>query len=215
MARYSKMKFPDFREWLMFDQMFEKRTATVYICHLRRVIEGVPSIDQDSINAYFQPLYKENKSACYARRAAWIKFCKWSKEEKGITLPQVELRGEDEGFEPLPKEVDEVIFWLVTKRTPDGSRGLKMPVNTLQQMKWSHVGPLYPSFNGRMVKDPTSSGNGLMFKKEWIEVLERYADPQGDQAVPLIPASPGGLDPYPIRGLKLAYKRHKRSLSQS
>jgi len=215
MARYSKMKFPDFREWLVFEQMLEKRTATVYISQLRRVIEGVPSIDQDSLNAYFHPLYKEDKQKCYARKAAWERFVEWSKEEKGIILPRVTLRGEDEGFEPLPKEVDEVIFWLVAKRTPDGSRGLKLPVSTIHQMKWSHVGPLYPSFNGQMVKDPTSSGNGLMFKKEWIEALERYADPQGDNEVPLIPTSPGGLEPYPVKGLKLAYKRHKQFLSQN
>ncbi len=214
MARYSKMKFPDFREWLIFNKLFEKRTATVYICHLRRVIEGIDSIDQDSLDRYFISLHAEDRGKAYARKAAWERFVEWSKEAKGVMLPKPSFKKETR-YGELPPEVDKVVFWLMTKRTPDGSKGLKLPPTTLQELKWSNVGPHYPSFNGRMVEDPTQSGHTFMFKKEWIETLEGYADPQGDGEVPLIPSSPGSTNPYPIKGLKLAYMRHKQILGQN
>ena len=214
MARYSKMKFPDFRQWLEFERLFEKRTATVYVCHLRRIIEGVDAIDRDTLEKYFTSLYEEDRTKYYARKAAWSRFCDWSKESKGVVLPNPTEQSR-EGISPLPAGVEEVIFCLMAAKLPTGERGMKMTPNLLVKLTWGDIGPNFPSVNGRVLKDPVRAGQTYLLRKGWIEELEKYADPQGDNEVPLIPAAPGGMTPYSIKGLKLAYKRHRQSLSQN
>jgi hypothetical protein len=215
MPRYSKMKFPDYRDWLEFTYGLETRTVNVYLCWLRRILESIEAIDHDNLQAYFDQVYLTNKQKYYQHKAAWSRFAQWSLEIKSVAIPNPKGRDEEDRHPPLPEEVSSVLCFLMGKRLPDGRKGFGLSPEHIRQTKWKHVEVAFPSVRGRQVHDPFEKGRTRVFPKEWIEVLEKFADPQGDKEVPLIPLSPGSLTPYPSKGLKRAYKKQRQYLSQS
>lgn len=211
----------DFKYWLLGRDV-APTTAKAYASTMRSIKRdlGAAILDQQAVTDYFELARQERPTVHANMQSAWRAFAVWALETTKFEVPALPLirkRVSTPGKSILPSSMGPALQeWEKYACKGEGfDRGHGLVL--LLQTKWSAVSPDLECW-GTVFKQPGMVGlryihGSLIYNipREVIDTFGRWAEPRWpdlwpSKESPLVPVSPGSMQPAPLMELQRAVR---------